>query len=142
MANNSGLAINNDVIARMAEMATLETEGVVAMSRGPVSVGKLLGKKSGTKSVNVSTEHGIIDIELFVKVSDDAKVCDIAEKIQTGVKEKRAVPLLCDSPFSNLKSIKGKQKAYYENSNYRTGTYRRLTRPCFQSVHRAHRYRL
>ena len=88
MANNSGLAINNDVIARMAEIATLETEGVVAMSRGPVSVGKLLGKKGGTKSVNISTEHGIIDIELFVKVSDGVKVCDIAEKIQTGVKEK------------------------------------------------------
>lgn len=88
MAENSGLAINNDVIARMAEMATLETEGVVAMSRGPVSVGKLLGKKGGTKSVNVSTEHGIIDIELYVKVSDSAKVCDIAEKVQAGVKEK------------------------------------------------------
>ena len=88
MANNSGLAINNDVIARMAEMATLETEGVVAMSRGPVSVGKLLGKKGGTKSVNVSTEHGIIDIELYVKVNDSTKVCDIAEKVQTGVKEK------------------------------------------------------
>lgn len=84
----ASLAINNDVIARMAEMATLETEGVVAMSNGPISVPKILGKKGGTKSVTVSTEQGIIDIELYVKVNDKFKVCDIAEKIQTGVKEK------------------------------------------------------
>lgn len=88
MASNSGLAINNEVIARMAEMATLETEGVVAMTSGPISMPKILGKKGGTKAVTVSTEQGIIDIELFVKVSDKFKVCDIAEKVQAGVKEK------------------------------------------------------
>lgn len=88
MANNSGLAINNEVIARMAEMATLETEGVISMTDGPISLPKILGKKGGTKSVTVSTDQGIIDIELFVKVSDKFKVCDIAEKIQAGVKEK------------------------------------------------------
>ena len=47
MSNNSGLAINNEVIARMAEMATLETEGVIAMTRGPISMPKILGKKGG-----------------------------------------------------------------------------------------------
>lgn len=89
MANGgSGLAINNEVIARMTEMATLETEGVIAMSKGPISVPKILGKKGGTKAVTVTTDQGIIDIELFVKVSDKYRVCDIAEKIQAGVKEK------------------------------------------------------
>ena len=89
MANgSSGLAINNEVIARMTEMATLETEGVIGMSKGPISMPKILGKKGGTKAVTVSTDQGIIDIELFVKVSDKLKDCDIAEKIQTGVKEK------------------------------------------------------
>jgi uncharacterized alkaline shock family protein YloU len=88
MSNNYGLAINNDVIARMVEMAALETEGVVAMSDRPVSVAALLGKKGATKSVTVSTENGIIDIELYVKVKDTVKVGDVAEKIQSGVKEK------------------------------------------------------
>ena len=88
MAKNSGLAINNEVIARMTEMATLETEGVISMTSGPISMPKILGKKGGTKAVTVSTAEGIIDIELFVKVSDKFKVCDIAEKIQAGVKEK------------------------------------------------------
>ena len=35
-SNTSGLSINNDVIARMAEMATLETDGVVAMDNRPI----------------------------------------------------------------------------------------------------------
>ncbi len=87
-SNTSGLSINNDVIARMAEMATLETEGVVAMDNRPISLPNLLGKKGGTKSVLVSTEHGIIDIELYIKVDDSAKVSDIAERVQAGVKEK------------------------------------------------------
>lgn len=88
MANNSGLSINNDVIARMAEMAALETEGVAAMSNRPISIPTLLGKKGATKAVTVSTEHGIIDIELYIKVNDTAKVSDIAERVQLGVKEK------------------------------------------------------
>ena len=88
MSNNYGLAINNDVIARMVEMAALETEGVAAMADRPVSVAALLGKKGATKSVTVSTENGIIDIELFVKIKDTAKVGEVAENIQAGVKEK------------------------------------------------------
>ena len=86
--NNSGLAINNEVLAKMTEMATLETEGVISMSNGPISMPKILGKMGGTRSVTVSTAEGIINIELFVKVSDKFKVCDIAEKIQQNVKEK------------------------------------------------------
>ncbi len=88
MSNNYGLAINNDVIARMAEMAALETEGVAAMADRPVSVAAFLGKKGATKSVTVSTENDIIDIELYVKVKDTANVGEVAEKIQVGVKEK------------------------------------------------------
>lgn len=88
MANNYGLAINNDVIARMAEMAALETEGVEAMGLRPASLGALLGKKGATKSVTVSTENGIIDIELYVKVKESVKVGEVAERVQEGVKEK------------------------------------------------------
>lgn len=89
MANNtSGLSINNDVIARMAEMAALETEGVVALANRPLSIEKLLLKKGGTKSVIVSTEHEIINIDIYIKVNDSAKVSDIAERVQLSVKEK------------------------------------------------------
>lgn len=86
MNNNFGLAINNEVIARMAEMAALETKGVAAMGAKTTSLKNLLNK--GSKSVNVSTEHGIINIELFIKVNADEKAADIAERVQKGVKEK------------------------------------------------------
>ena len=88
MSNNYGLAINNDVIARMAEMAALETEGVAGMAVRPASLGALLGKKGATKSVTVSTENGIIDIELYIKIKDTVNVGEVAEKVQAGVKEK------------------------------------------------------
>ncbi len=91
MNNNYGLAINNDVIARMTEMAALETKGVVGMGAKPVnlnSVKSIISKKGTTKGVAVSTKQGIIDIELYIKVSDDEKASDIAERVQKSVKEK------------------------------------------------------
>ncbi len=86
--NNYGLAINNDVIARMAEMAALETEGVEAMGIRPASLQTILGKRGLTKSVSVSTENGIINIDLYIKVKDSVKVGDVAEHVQSSVKEK------------------------------------------------------
>ncbi len=88
MGNHYGLAINNDVIARMAEIAALETEGVEAMGIRPVSVPAILGKRGATKSVSVSTENGIIDIDLYIKVNDTVKVGEVAEHVQASVKEK------------------------------------------------------
>ena len=84
--NNSGLAINNEVLAKMTEMATLETEGVVSMSNGPISMPKILGKMGGTRSVTVSTAEGIINIELFVKVRDNWRNSSTALK-DLGYKE-------------------------------------------------------
>ena len=86
--NNYGLAINNAVIARMAEMAALETQGVAAMGTRPASLRSLVGKKGATRSVSVSTENGISNIELYIKVSDTEQVNEVAERVQTGVKEK------------------------------------------------------
>ena len=86
--NNIGLAINNDVIARMAEMAALEIPGVAGMGVRPASLKALLSKKGNTKSVSVNTEHGIINITIYIKVCEDKKVNEVAEKVQLGVKEK------------------------------------------------------
>lgn len=86
--NNIGLAINNDVIARMAEMAALEIPGVAGMGVRPISLKSIVRKNGNTKSVSVNTEHGIINITLYIKVCEDKKVSDIAEKVQAGVKEK------------------------------------------------------
>lgn len=86
--NNFGLAINNDVIARMAEMAALETSGVASMAVRPVSIKTLINKNGSTKSVLVSTEHGVINITVYIKITEAKKVNEVAERVQLGIKEK------------------------------------------------------
>lgn len=85
---NFGLAINNDVIARMAEMAALETSGVAKMGVRPASIKALLNKNGNTKSVAVNTEHGVINVTAYIKVEEDQKVNEVAEKVQLSIKEK------------------------------------------------------
>ena len=84
---NFGLKINDDVIARMVEMAALETTGVAAMGVRPTA-SRLLAKKDGTKSVEVKNDNGILNVELYIKVFDNEKVSVIAERVQQSVKEK------------------------------------------------------
>ena len=86
--NNFGLAINNDVIARMAEMAALETSGVASMGVRPTTLKTLINKNGSTKSVLVSTEHDVINITVYIKVSESKKVNEVAEKVQLSIKEK------------------------------------------------------
>ena len=85
---NFGLAINNDVIARMAEMAALETDGVASMGVRPPSISAILGKNGNTKSVAVNTEHGVINVTAYIKINESKNVSDIAEKVQLNIKEK------------------------------------------------------
>jgi uncharacterized alkaline shock family protein YloU len=86
--NNFGLAINNDVIARMAEMAALETSGVASMGVRPTTLKSLINKNGNTKSVAVSTEHGVINITVYIKITEDKKASDVGEKVQLSIKEK------------------------------------------------------
>ncbi len=86
--NNFGLAINNDVIARMAEMAALETSGVASMAVKPTTVKSLINKNGSTKSVLVSTEHGVINVTAYIKINETKKVNEVAEKVQFSIKEK------------------------------------------------------
>lgn len=86
--NNIGLAINNDVIARMAEMAAKETPGVASLGIRPITFKSIIQKNGNTKSVAVNTEHGIINITIYINVAEDFKVGEVAEKVQLGVKEK------------------------------------------------------
>ncbi len=86
--NNFGLSINDSVIGKMAEMAALEVEGVASMGVKPASLKNILGKIGGTKSVNVYSENDVINVDIYIKVNDSKKVTEVAEKVQSGVKEK------------------------------------------------------
>lgn len=88
MSNQYELQINNDVLANMAQMAALETQGVAGMGVKPASLHSIIRKKGESKSVTVTNENGIINIELYIKVSNTEKASVIAERVQSGVKDK------------------------------------------------------
>lgn len=86
--NNIGLAINNNVIARMAEMAAAEIPGVASLGQRPASLKALIKRNGNTKSVSVDTENGIINVTIYIKVEEEFKVNEVAERVQQGIKEK------------------------------------------------------
>lgn len=88
MAKSFELNINAEVIAQMAEMAALETEGVAALAAKPVDLHAVFKKNVGTKSVNVVTDSGIIKVEVFITVDELAPVQQITERVQENIKEK------------------------------------------------------
>ena len=93
MANttNSSLAINNDVIAKIAGMAALEIDGELANK--PIGFkdvkSAIKGSRSNfTASVNVTVDNGALLLDIFLKVYDTAKIKSVAEAVQLNVKEK------------------------------------------------------
>ena len=89
--NVSSLAINEDVIAKMAKMAALEVEGVEGLSPKQLSVGNLkkaLRPGGSIKGVYAKVDGGVINIDLYIKVKQGVPVKNIAESVQLHVKEK------------------------------------------------------
>lgn len=83
-----GLAINNEVIARMASVAALEVEGVAGMATRPASIKNIVSKDKGSKSVRVNNVGGTISLDVYISVKSNSRLKDIAEAVQRNVKEK------------------------------------------------------
>ncbi len=88
MAERSGLSINLDVIESMAAMAALEVNGVSSMSAKKVDIKKALAGKSVFKPVSAEVKNGAVVIELYVCISKNYNAKQVAEAVQSGVKEK------------------------------------------------------
>ena len=110
MAKSFELNINAEVVAQMAEMAALETAGVAALAAKPVNLPAVFKKNLGTKSANVSTDNGIIKVEIFIVVDDQTSVQEVTELVQENIKEKvqgmtgkavtRVDVVVCDVAFA------------------------------------------
>ena len=85
---NSGLAINNEVIARMVSVAALEVEGVAGMANRPASIKNIISLDKGSKSVRVKNVGGTISLDVYISVKENARLKDVAEAVQRSVKEK------------------------------------------------------
>lgn len=83
-----GLGINTDVIEKMVSLATLEVEGVAAMSSRSLDVKGVLNGNSPLRPVKVTVKNGAIDISVYISVKQGFKVKTVAETVQINVKDK------------------------------------------------------
>jgi len=77
----------NDVIATIANLATMEVEGVSSLTGGVMEelTGKL-GKKSYTKGVKVEVNEEIVNVDMTIAVRFGFKIQDVCKQIQQSVK--------------------------------------------------------
>lgn len=89
--NTSSLAINEDVIAKMAQIAAMEVEGVEGLASGTFKINKIkkmIKTGTNTKGVYVSIDSGVINLDVYIKVKPGMPIKKIAEDVQLSVKEK------------------------------------------------------
>ena len=82
------VTFNNDVIATIAGLATVDIPGIAGMSGSIVSgVTELLGKKNLTKGVKVEVEEKDCKVHLNVVIEYGCKIPEVCENVQKSVKE-------------------------------------------------------
>ena len=89
MADNATkLSINTEVLRKMAEMATLEIEGVVSIAKKNYDLKDAVKAKSPMQGIKIERVNGALEIGVYIVLKKGTKVRDIAEKIQANVKDK------------------------------------------------------
>lgn len=89
MADNATkLSINTEVLRKMAEIATLEIEGVAAIAKKNYDLKDAVKAKSPMQGIKIESVNGALEIGIFITVKKDAKVKDVADKVQENVKDK------------------------------------------------------
>ena len=82
------LAVNTDVVEKMAEIAAKEVEGVAGLSKKAIDLKNAVKTKQAFKGVKVESVNGAIKINVYICVEQDAVVKEVAEKVQANVKDK------------------------------------------------------
>ncbi len=89
MADNATkLSINTEVLRKMAEIATLEVDGVAAIAKKNYDLKDAVKVKSALQGIKIESVNGALEIGIFITVKKEAKVKEVAEKVQQNVKEK------------------------------------------------------
>lgn len=87
-SSNAGgrLQISSDVIAKIAQIAALEIEGVAEVTLGSAGVKNLLNKIAPQNPIQVDLKDDVADITVAVCVKFGTKIPVVSEKIQENVK--------------------------------------------------------
>ena len=79
--------IANEVVAVIAGLAATEIEGVAGMSGGITGdITEMLGMKNLSKGVKVEVGEVETAIDIFIVMQYEAKISEVAKKIQENVK--------------------------------------------------------
>ena len=89
MADNATkLSINTEVLRKMAELATLEVDGVAAIAKKNYDLKDAVKVKSPLQGIKIESVNGALEIGIYITVKKEVKVKEVAEKVQQNVKEK------------------------------------------------------
>lgn len=80
---SSRLKISEDVVITAARLAALDVKGVAGLSGETSAVNKLCGNMP----VKADLMGDVVSIEIKLVISSEAKVCTVAQAVQTAVKE-------------------------------------------------------
>ena len=82
------LSVSTEVLEKMAELAAKEVAGVVGLSKKSVDIRDAVKTGSAFKGVKVENLNGAIAINVYICVGRDAYVREVAEAVQSNVKDK------------------------------------------------------
>ncbi len=82
------LSVSTEVLEKMVELAAKEVEGVEGLSKKSIDLKGVIKSKSAFKGVKVENINGAMEINVYLCVKENAKVRDVAEKVQQNVKDK------------------------------------------------------
>ena len=89
MADNATkLSINTEVLRKMAEIATLEIDGVVGIAKKNYDLKDAVKTKSPMQGIKIESVNGALELGIFITVKKEAKVKEVAAKVQENVKDK------------------------------------------------------
>lgn len=88
MGNRTELSVNTEVLAKMAEIAAKEIDGVAGLAKKAIDLKGAVKSKTPFTGVKVENVNGALKINIFICVKKDVFVKDVAEKVQENVKEK------------------------------------------------------
>ena len=85
--NSGSLVISEDVIASIAVNASKDVEGVSGFAQRPINLPSFYKvADSASKYVDVTMSDTDVKIHIYIKVTQDAKIQILAEKVQQNIK--------------------------------------------------------
>ena len=86
--NKTELSVNTEVLEKMAEIAAKEVEGVAGLSKKSIDLKGIIKTKNAFKGVKVENINGAIEISVYICLKQNAKARDVAEMVQSNIKDK------------------------------------------------------